>query len=372
MSNSARSWIVERQDAPRFASRLYAGYHVRVLVASTFVPFVEGGARIIVRDLAQAVGDRGHEVDIIEIPFVSAWDEMLEQMLAIRLMDVSASSDVLIAIRTPSYLLRHPNKRLWFIHHHRGAYDLWGTPWQDIPGTPEGLAVRDAIIAADNKYLPEAQRIFTNSQVVSDRLLRFNGLSSEVLYPPLGAPDIFICAQAEDYLFYPSRILGHKRQHLVVEAVAQLATDVRVVIAGVPDDPHQLSVLQEEIARNKLEARVELIPRWISEQEKAELISRSLGVLYVPFLEDSYGYVTLEAFQAHKPVITCSDSGGPLEIVEDGVNGLVAEPDPSSLAVSMDRLRADPEAAAAMGERAYRTLQLKDINWDHVVASLLG
>jgi glycosyltransferase involved in cell wall biosynthesis len=303
---------------------------------------------------------------------VSAWDEMLEQMLAIRMMDVSASSDVLIAIRTPSYLLRHPNKRLWFIHHHRGAYDLWETPWQDIPSTPEGLAVRAAIIAADNQYLPEAQRIFTNSQVVSDRLKRFNDLDSEVLYPPLGAPDVFTSDQAEDYLFYPSRILGHKRQRLVVEAAAQLKTDVRVVIAGVPDDPNQLSILQEEIARNNLEDRVELIPRWISEEEKAELMARSLGVLYVPFLEDSYGYVTLEAFQAHKPVITCSDSGGPLEIIEDGVNGLVVEPDPASVASAMDSLRDDPEAAAAKGERAYQTLQLKDINWDHVVSSLLG
>jgi glycosyltransferase involved in cell wall biosynthesis len=336
------------------------------------VPFVEGGARIIVRDLTRAVRERGHEVDTIEIPFVSAWDEMLEQMLAIRMTDVSASSDVLIAIRTPSYLLRHPNKRLWFIHHHRGAYDLWGTQWQDIPSTPEGLAVRDAIIAADNQYLPEARRIFTNSQVVSDRLKRFNDLDSEVLYPPLGKPETFTCDQAQDYLFYPSRILGHKRQLLVVEAVAQLKTDARVVIAGVPDDPHQLEVLQEEIARNRLEDRVELIPRWISEQEKADLMARSLGVLYVPFLEDSYGYVTLEAFHAHKPVITCSDSGGPLEIIEDGVNGFVVEPEPAAVASAMDRLRVDPKAAAAMGERAHQTLRLKEINWDHVVSRLLG
>lgn len=336
------------------------------------MPFVEGGARIIVRDLTRAVRERGHEVDTIEIPFVSAWDEMLEQMLAIRMTDVSASSDVLIAIRTPSYLLRHPNKRLWFIHHHRGAYDLWGTQWQDIPSTPEGLAVRDAIIAADNQYLPEARRIFTNSQVVSDRLKRFNDLDSEVLYPPLGKPETFTCDQAQDYLFYPSRILGHKRQLLVVEAVAQLKTDARVVIAGVPDDPHQLEVLQEEIARNRLEDRVELIPRWISEQEKADLMARSLGVLYVPFLEDSYGYVTLEAFHAHKPVITCSDSGGPLEIIEDGVNGFVVEPEPAAVASAMDRLRVDPKAAAAMGERAHQTLRLKEINWDHVVSRLLG
>jgi glycosyltransferase involved in cell wall biosynthesis len=345
---------------------------VKVLVASTYVPFIEGGGRMIVRDLVRALRERDHEVDTIEIPFHSAWDTMLEQMLAIRLMDVSAAADVLVAIRTPSYLLRHPNKRLWFIHHHRGAYDLWDTPYQDIPSTPEGLATRDAIVAADNLYLREARRIFTNSQIVADRLREFNDLQGTVLYPPLGEPERFVSAPAEDYVFYPCRITGHKRQQLAVEAAAHLSSDVRVVIAGAPDSPEQLRPLQELVCDHGLSDRVQLIARWIGEEEKAELISRSLGVLYIPFLEDSYGYVTLEAFHARKPVITCSDSGGTLEIIEDGINGLIAAPDAASLAAAIDRLRADPQTAANMGEAGYKTLLVKDISWDRVVSSLLG
>ncbi len=345
---------------------------MRVLVASTYVPFIEGGGRMIVRDLVRAVRERGHEVDTIEIPFVSVWDTMLEQMLAIRLMDVSDAADVLVAIRTPSYLLRHPNKRLWFIHHHRGAYDLWGTPYQDIPSTPEGLGVRHAVVAADDLYLREARQIFTNSQIVADRLREFNDLEGHVLYPPLGEPQRFVPGPAEDFVFYPCRITGHKRQHLAVEAAAHLATDARVVIAGAADSPEQLRPLNEMIAGHGLRDRVQLIARWISEEEKAELIARSMGVLYIPFLEDSYGYVTLEAFHAHKPVITCSDSGGTLEIVEDGENGLIVAPEPIALAAAIDRLRSDPQAAAAMGERANETLIAKDISWDRVVTSLLG
>jgi glycosyltransferase involved in cell wall biosynthesis len=345
---------------------------MRVLVASTYVPFIEGGGRMIVRDLARALGDRGHEVDTVEIPFVSVWDKMLEQMLAIRLMDVSDSADVLVAIRTPSYLLRHPNKRLWFIHHHRGAYDLWGTAFQDIPETPEGLSVRRAIIAADDLYLREAQKIFTNSKIVAQRLDTFNNLEGSVLYPPLGEPQLFVPGPAEDFVFYPCRITGHKRQLLAVQAAAHLATDARLVIAGQPDSPEQLLPLQAAIEDHGLTERVELIPRWISEAQKAELISRSMGVLYVPFLEDSYGYVTLEAFHAHKPVITCLDSGGTLEIIEDGVNGLITAPEPAALATAIDRLRADPRAAAEMGARAYETLARKSISWDRVVSSLLA
>ena len=37
--------------------------------------------------------------------------------------------------------------------------------------------------------------------------------------------------------------------------------------------------------------------------------------------------MTIEAFLAAKPVITATDSGGPLEFVRDGVNGFICEPD---------------------------------------------
>jgi glycosyltransferase involved in cell wall biosynthesis len=345
---------------------------VRVLVANTYVPFVDGGGRIIASDLASALRERGHEVEKLDIPFSSVWHEMLEQMLAIRMIDVQEQADVLITIRTPSHLLRHPNKRTWFIHHHRGAYDLWGTPYQDIPSTPRGIAVRDAIRAADNVYLPESQRIFTNSRIVGERLREYNDIDSTVLYPPLGAPARFVTRESSNYVFYPSRMLGHKRQLLAVEAAAHLTTDARIVLAGVPDDPGYLEQLRAVIAEHRLEDRVELMPTWIDEQAKADLIASSMGVLYLPFLEDSYGYVTLEAFHAAKPVITCQDSGGTLEIVEDSANGLVVAPDPGSLARAIDRLRESAEQARAMGAAGQRSLAEHEISWDNVVSSLLG
>ena len=50
------------------------------------------------------------------------------------------------------------------------------------------------------------------------------------------------------------------------------------------------------------------------------------GVAFVPHDED-FGLVVLEAMQAGRPVITCTDSGGPRELVEDGVTGLVVDPE---------------------------------------------
>jgi glycosyltransferase involved in cell wall biosynthesis len=345
---------------------------MRVLVASTFVPFVDGGGRMIVRDLAEALRVRGHEVDTVNIPTCSRWDTLLEQTLAIRLLDVSRGSDALIAIRPPSYVLRHPDKRVWFIHHHRTAYDLWGTCWQDFPNSPDGIAARDAIRRADDLYLREAQRIFTNSATVAERLRKFNGIDAGVLYPPLGHPERFFWEEPEDYVFYPCRITSHKRQLLAVEAAAHLQSDARVVIAGAPDHPRDLEALTAMIRERGLERRVTLLPRWISESEKAELIARSLGVLYIPYDEDSYGYVSLEASHARKALITCRDSGGVLELVTDGENGLVVDPDAPSLAAAIDRLRSDPGAATGLGARAGEVLAEKHITWDHVLDGLLS
>jgi hypothetical protein len=66
----------------------------------------------------------------------------------------------------------------------------------------------------------------------------------------------------------------------------------------------------------------------------------------------SYGYACLEACDAEKPVITCTDSGGPLELIENGRTGLAVEPDPRALAEAMDRLFEDRAEAAAMGRSA--------------------
>jgi glycosyltransferase involved in cell wall biosynthesis len=325
---------------------------------------------MLTRDLVDALRLRGHEVDTVDIPTTSRWDEVLEEALAMRLMDVGRTADVLIATRPPSYVLRHPNKRLWFIHHHRAAYDLWGTQWQDFPSRPDGVAVRDAIHRYDERYLGEAQKIFALSHTVANRLRSFNGIDAGVLHAPLGRPEPFFWEEPEDYVFYPSRITSHKRQLLAVQAACHLATDARVVIAGAVDHPSDLEPLAAMISDRGLERRVTLIPRWISESEKAELIARSLAVLYLPYDEDAIGYVTLEAAHARKAIVTCSDSGGALELVMDGENGLVVSADGPSLAAAIDRLRLDPAWATTLGARAHEVLADMGITWDRVIDGL--
>jgi len=148
---------------------------------------------------------------------------------------------------------------------------------------------------------------------------------------------------------------------------AKIAAHKGCGLGGKEELSSDLDRIERIIRENHLETRVEVMARFITEQEKAELFSRALGCAYIPYDEDSYGYVTLEAYHSRKPVITCSDSGGTDILVKDGATGLVVPPDPKAIAGAIDRLYLDRRSAQAMGEAGFALMQTLRISWDHVI-----
>ncbi len=78
--------------------------------------------------------------------------------------------------------------------------------------------------------------------------------------------------------------------------MADVAGSSRLIIAGQPETTEDLERLTGLIHELELERRVEVIPRWISEEEKIRLMANARGVVYLPFGEDSYGYVRSRPF----------------------------------------------------------------------------
>ena len=347
---------------------------MRVAVATVQVPFVRGGAEMLAENLCTALRAAGHEAEIVAVPF--KWypaEAIPQQMLACRLLDLTESMgtriDRVIGLKFPGYLIPHPDKVQWILHQHRGAYDLWDQHWGDLYGAPGGDAARDAIHMADTHLIPQARRVFAISRNVADRLLRFNGIAAQPLYHPPPLAGHYRSAPAGDYLLMPSRLNGPKRQDLVVDALARTRHPVRVVFIGAADDPAWAAGV---VAR--AEAMAPGRTTWlgaVTDERKIELLAAALAVL-VPPLDEDYGYVTLEAMLSARGVITCSDSGGPLEFVEHGRNGLVCEPAAAALADAMDQLWAGRERARSMGEEGLAMYRALGLSWGHVVQCLLG
>jgi glycosyltransferase involved in cell wall biosynthesis len=348
---------------------------MRVLVATAQVPFVRGGAEILAEGLRDALSSEGHEAEIVAVPF--RWypaERIPEQMLVCRLLDLSEYSGVrvdrVIALKFPAYLMPHPNKVLWLVHQHRQAYDLYDHPLGDLAHFPDGVPVRDAIRRADNRFIPEAQAVYTIGGNVTHRLKLYNGIDSTPLYHPPHQAERFYGARAEPYLFFPSRLVHAKRQALVLEALAHTRGSVCVRFAGRADRPAYAAELRDLARRLGVESRALWLGA-VSEEEKRKLYARALGVVFPP-LDEDYGYVTLEAMLAAKPVITCTDSGGPLEFVAHGETGLVAEPDPQSLADALDTVWHDRDRARAWGEAGRRRYENLEISWHTVVRRLVA
>ena len=348
---------------------------MRIMIVNNCVPFVYGGAEFLADSLRDKLIEHGHQAILVKVPFT--WDppqKILENILLNRLIKLNQHSvdidpDRVIALKFPVYYLEHPNKVLWLLHQFRQVYDLWGTPY-GLPQTPENAAIREAIIQTDNRYLREAKKIYTNSRVVSGRLKRFNDIDSEVLYPPLMESEKYYTKDYGDYIFYPSRIVAGKRQQDAIESMKHVKSGVKLVIAGHSERKEWLDHLESIVRDNGLNSKVTIIGRWISQEEKADLYANALGAIYIPVDEDSYGYVTLEAYHAKKPVITCTDSGGTLDVVENGVTGYVAPPEPQAIAEAMDRLYVDKAAARKMGTNGLEKINSMHISWDSVVQRL--
>jgi glycosyltransferase involved in cell wall biosynthesis len=343
---------------------------MKIAVLNNWVPFLRGGAEHLADALVAKLAEYGHQALLVRVPF--RWDppeKIVDHMLACRLMRLP-NVDRAIALKFPAFYVPHPNKIFWLLHQFRQAYDLWGTQFQGLPGSDAGRAIRDVIVQADNSYLPEARKIYTNSSVTSARLKKFNGLDSEVLYPPLLSHGQYSCGACGDYIFSPGRINATKRQRLLVESLQFCKTPVQLLIAGKAETAEDAQAIQALARKSGVEKGLRFVNRFITESEKVEWFSESLGCAYIPYDEDSYGYVTLESYLSRKPVITCTDSGGTDALVKDGVTGHLVPPEPRALAAAMDQLYLDKQKAQRMGQAGHDLVESLRINWDNVMEKL--
>jgi glycosyltransferase involved in cell wall biosynthesis len=343
---------------------------VTILVCETQVPFVRGGAEFHVDELVRQLQAHGHETERVKVPF--KWypkQEILAHAAAWRLLDLSESNgrpvDLVIATRFPSYFVRHPRKVVWLIHQYRAAYELAGTPFSDFAHTADDVALRERLMALDTRMLGECARVFTNAANTAARVARFNGLAAEPLYHPPRLADRLHGRLAGDYVLCVGRLEQVKRVDLAIRAMASAPSSVRLIVAGSGTQDVQLRELAASLG---LASRVKFLGA-VGDAEIVDLYAGALGVIFAPFDED-YGYVTLEAFLSHKPVITTHDAGGPNEFVVDDVNGFVRAPEPAVIGEAIARLDADRSRASALGDAGFD--RARQITWSGVVERLVA
>jgi len=342
----------------------------RIAVVTSTPPMAEGGHMVIARSLARALTEHGHEAGVVTTP-QNRFGRLASSYVATWFTDVGRTGeglpvDQVISLRYPSYAVRHPHHVCWLNHTMREYYDLWEGWSRTLP--PHGRvkeSIRRAVTHTVDRFLltRNVTKLFVQSRTIQKRLERWGNIPSEVLYPP--APQRpYRNDGYGDYLFVVSRLTRLKRIDLILRALARPeAGGVRCLVGGEGEDR---DALERIIKEEKLDHRVTLLGR-LDDAQLVEHLAKCRAVAFTPYDED-YGFVTVEAFASAKPVVTCTDSGGPAELVRDGVNGHVAAPDAQAVAVAIARVMSG-DAAPALGAAAAASASA--ISWRDAVSKLV-
>ncbi len=341
-----------------------------VVVCEAQVPFVQGGAESHASELVRHLRRHGFETEHVALPF--KWypkEEILAHAAAWRLLDLTESNgrpiDLAIATKFPSYFVRHPNKVTWLIHQYRAAYELCGTPFSDFAHTEEDVGLRERLMTLDRAMLAESKRLFTNARNTAGRLKKFNGLEAEPLYHPPRLAGRLAPGPYGDYVLSVGRLEAVKRVDLAIRAMALVTSQVRLLIAGDGTQRENLETLVQELG---IGDRVDFLGT-IDDEPLVELYAGALAVV-VRAVRRGLRVRDARGVPRAKPVITARDSGGTLEFVENGVNGVIAEPEPRAIAAAIDELASNRGRARALGEAGRD--RAVTVTWDGVIERLVG
>jgi glycosyltransferase involved in cell wall biosynthesis len=343
-----------------------------IAVCAAQVPFFSGGAEILIEALIHQLRQRGYEVELINIPY--KWyphSQLLESMNLWKKLDLSESNgkkiDLVIATKFPSYFIQHPRKVLWLIHQYRQMYDLLNSPYSGFDmRDSKDRELRDQLVTMDTQALSSYQNRLTIAQNTSDRLQKYNGLTSKALYHPPRLVGRYQNLAFEDYILSVGRLDKLKRIDALISALPYVNSKIKCKIAGSGPEREPLEKLAQKL---NVSDRVEFLG-YVTDEDLIQLYGKCSAVYFAP-LDEDYGYITLEAFFSQKPVITAIDSGGPLEFVDHDINGLISQTlRPDELGRNIERLVSDTGLCEKMGLSGFRSVA--HITWDPIIAALVA
>lgn len=185
---------------------------------------------------------------------------------------------------------------------------------------------------APSRFLADQLR---RGAVYPDRIRQLNNyVDAASLTPREGSGDGFVSI---------GRLSSEKGIDTVIEAVGRLP-DVNLTVAGEGPARAELEALAHRVAPGQVRFEGHVGPERV-----AELNRSARGAVLAARWHENMPLSVLETMAAAVPMVV-SHLGGLPELVSDGVDGLVVPPDdPSSLALALGALQADPQAAVTMG-----------------------
>lgn len=215
-----------------------------------------------------------------------------------------------------------------------------------------GIAMADGVSSPSREIL-EQTREFYGLPLTNAAVIPYPG-------PAVSTEHRWSLAECDhSRLLFVGRFDRHKGGDVVIDAfrkVAQRFPQVRLCFAGPDDGLTDDQGRYWTLAKYLSERAPEVAGRidWLGRQPHSALaeMRRKAFATIVGSRYETFGIVVLEAMAYGCP-LAATRAGGIPEIIEDGVNGVLARPgDPDDLASAISKLLEAPEFAAKLGRRA--------------------
>jgi alpha-maltose-1-phosphate synthase len=358
-----------------------------LLLTREYPPHIYGGAGVVVDQLSQALarrmqvevrcfGERAPRPDAVVVRGYTPWERLAAGPAGPRHAPALETLSIALAMaRDPvdadvahAHTWYADMAGLWIRMLHRIPFIVTLhsmeplRPWKaDQLGTgylvstwieKTGVEAADRVIAVSRKMRDDilehfqvdpAKVVVIHNGIDPDRFARTDRREALAKYgvrPP--------------YVLFVGRITDQKGIFHLLEAAPTLPHGVQVVLcASAPDTPEIEERLERAVPRH---GNVVWIPAMVPVEEVVQLYSHA-AVFACPSVYEPFGLINLEAMSCGTPVVA-SAVGGILEVVDDGVTGLLVPPArPDHLAAAIRKLLDDPAHARAMGEAGRRRVE---------------
>lgn len=171
--------------------------------------------------------------------------------------------------------------------------------------------VQSALRGWDRLAADRVDLFIANSKTVQDRIKKYYGKDSIVIYPPVNTEEFTISDAPKTSFLIGGRLVSYKRYDLVIEAFNKIGLPLIIFGTGP----------EEEKLRAMARSNITFVGR-VTDDERARLFANALAFIHPQ--EEDFGLTPVESMAAGRPVIAYR-KGGATESIVEGVTGTFFE-----------------------------------------------
>ena len=289
-------------------------------------------------------------------------------------------------------LLWHHMRFRFDVLHCHGVYPAGyvGASFQGITGTPfvitphggdvreddKGFIINKSVTARIRRTLSSAGAVTAVSADMKSRVLSLGARPDRVHVIPNGVSinEFELCEgrrrrayDSQPYILYLGRLIKTKGVDVLIRAFAEICKDHPTLSLKIAGDGAEMEALKELARSLYMSEHINFLGT-VRGESKVCLLSGAL-FLACPSREESFGIVNLEAMASGLPVVA-TKIGGILDVIQDGENGFLIEPDDAGqLTEKMRLLLESHELRQRMSLRALQSVSRFD--WSHIIQDYL-